>query len=250
MNHIHKRLLRLLSSLPEAAVAFSGGVDSSLVAHLAREALGARSLALTADTEFISRTALNRAMEKARKLGLAHRVCRTNLLDDPKLAAHPADRCYLCKRRILSLLAAHAQKGAVLLDGTLADDDPFRPGRAALRELCVRSPLAECGLGKKDVRALSKRLGLPGADDPSDSCLATRLPEGRPITSAALARVEAVEEELLRLGFTDIRARDMGETARLDIPAKQKPLFQTHVRRIEEAVRRAGFLRMEPGERP
>ena len=182
------RLIALLRPLGRAAIAFSGGVDSSLLSLAARTALGGSAAALTADTAFIARQDLAQARGMAERLGIGQQVVAVDLLSRPEVLANGPDRCYRCKRALLAALA-DAAPGVMLLDGTNADDDPARPGRRALAELHVRSPLAEAGLTKADVRDLARGLGLPNAGAASNSCLATRIPQGVAIAPERLMRI-------------------------------------------------------------
>lgn len=202
-----QRLLERLSGLGPAVAAYSGGVDSTLAAWAAHQVLGDRFLALTVRSALQARRDLALALDKARGLGFRHRVLDLDVFAAPGLAANPPERCYLCKRSVLGLIRAAVPDGT-LLDGTNADDDPARPGRRALAEFQAVSPLAETGLAKADVRELSRLVGLPGWDEPSNSCLATRLATGTALTSARLARVEALEELCRAHGLRGLRCRD------------------------------------------
>ena len=186
------------------AVAWSGGVDSSLVALAARRALGDRALALTADTVLIPAWERDGLADAARELGLAWRTVPVDLLVLPGVARNGPDRCYHCKRAIMEILLTRA---GLLADGTNADDDPLRPGRRALAELGVRSPLAELGLTKARVRELARSLGLSMADKPSESCLATRLSPGNPLDRERLGLVERLESLVRSQGVSACRVR-------------------------------------------
>lgn len=217
-----EKLRALLSGLGRAAVAYSGGADSAFLLRAALDALGpADVLALIADSPALPRRELAAALRLAAEMGARCLRIETDELDDPAYAANPPDRCYHCKKRIFSLLAAAARKEGfpILLDGDQADDArEDRPGGAAARELGVRSPLLECGLGKAEVRAASRALGLPTADKPAQACLATRIRPGTPVTRERLARIERAEDLLHDAGFPACRVRDRGELARIELP--------------------------------
>lgn len=244
-----RALLDSLARLPRAVLAFSGGVDSSLVAALAQQALGGRFAAVTVASAFTASRDLDLAKAKARTLGLDHHIMDLDVWGVEGLAANGPERCYLCKRAVLGLVS-RAFPHAVLLEGTNADDDPARPGRRAVAELGALSPLAQAGLTKAGVRALSAELGLPGHDEPSNSCLATRIPQGAALTAQALARVEALEEFVRALGFSDLRCRDQGAAVRLELPAGQLGAARHKQDALLARARAAGFADLTLGERP
>ncbi len=244
-----RALLEPLAALPRAVLAFSGGVDSGLLAALARQALGGRLTAVTVRSAFTAARDLDLARTKARLLGLDHHIMDLDVWAVEGLAANGPERCYLCKRAVLGLVA-RAFPGAALLEGTNADDDPARPGRRAVAEIGALSPLAAAGLTKADVRRLSAEMGLPGAHEPSNSCLATRIPGGAALTPAALARVEALEEFLRGLGFSALRCRDLGATLRLELPADQIQAARHEIDPILARAKAAGFTGLSLGERP
>jgi uncharacterized protein len=202
-------------------VAFSGGVDSTLLASEARRVLGRdRALAVTASSETYLPSELAEARTLAQQLDLWHEVIETRELDVPTFQHNPPDRCYFCKRELLERLLALAKaKGlAAVCDGANADDvNAWRPGLRAAAELGVRSPLKEAGFTKDDVRALSRDLGLPTWDRPAAACLASRFPYGQTITKAALERVAAAEAILKELGYRGFRVRDHGTVARIEV---------------------------------
>lgn len=209
---------------PRAALAFSGGTDS---AYLLYEALqcGAEVRPYYVKTPFQPRFELDDVLRLTKELGTELTVIEYDILNDGLVAANPADRCYHCKKKLFGLLLREraANDGfSLIIDGTNASDDAGdRPGMRALGELCVRSPLRECGLTKAEIRARSKEAGLFTWNKPAYACLATRVPTGRPIERELLQRVEGAESELFALGFTDFRVRLFHEAARIQLPAAQ-----------------------------
>jgi len=217
-------LRQRIAAWDQVVVAYSGGVDSALVATLAVEALQERALAITGVSPALAPHLRQEARAQAAWLGLRHQELATAELADPAYAANPADRCYACKRELHRLLApiAAAAGGAVVLDGVNRDDlGDHRPGIRAAREHGVRSPLAELGVDKAGVRRISRALGLPWWDKPAQPCLASRFPYGEPITAGRLERVAAAEDWLRQRGFQALRVRSQGETARIELPSER-----------------------------
>jgi uncharacterized protein len=211
-----------LDDLDRVVVAYSGGVDSALVAALAVERLGDSALAITGVSPALAPHLRQEARSQALWLGLRHREIATAELADPAYASNPYDRCYACKRELHSLLApiAAAAGGAQVVDGVNLDDlGDHRPGLRAAREHGVISPLAEAGIDKAGVRQLSRALGLPWWDKPAQPCLASRFPYGESISAARLRRVAAAEDWLRQRGFPELRVRSQGEVARIELPA-------------------------------
>ena len=219
-------LRQRIASWDQVVVAYSGGVDSALVAALAVEALQERALAITGVSPALAPHLRQEARAQATWLGVRHQELATAELADPAYAANPEDRCYACKRELHRLLAAIAAAAgaAVVLDGVNRDDlGDHRPGIRAAREQGVCSPLAELGVDKAGVRQISRALGFPWWDKPAQPCLASRFPYGEPISAARLERVAAAEAWLRQRGFGDLRVRSQGETARIELPAEQLP---------------------------
>lgn len=223
-------LKQFFEQCPEAAIAFSGGVDSAFLLYAAKKYAG-RIKAYYVKTAFQPVFELEDARRLAQELGTEMEILDVDILCHPEIVSNPSNRCYHCKRELFThiLQAAKRDGFSVLLDGTNASDEASdRPGMRALAELSVRSPLRECGLTKNMIRDLSREAGLFTHDKPAYACLATRIPTGEHITPEKLRRTEAVEGFLSALGFRDFRVRSVGDMAKLQVRETDLPLILMH----------------------
>ena len=241
-----EHLRAALREIGSAAVAFSSGVDSTFLLRVAHEELGERIVAVTARSRSFPMRELDEATAFCRAEGVRHEIIASEELDIPGFADNPPDRCYHCKRELFGKLLAFARENglAAVLEGSNLDDDgDYRPGRRAIRELGIVSPLHEAGLTKAEIRALSREMGLPTSNKPSFACLASRFPYGERITAAALERVEKAEQWLLDagLGLTQLRVRSHGNLARIEVPSDAIPRLAARAAEIAAAFKELGF---------
>jgi len=240
------RLREEIAACGSALVAFSGGVDSTFVLAVAREVLGDAAVALTAHSPSVPASEREEARRLAARLGARHVVRGSREGEDPRYRANPVDRCYFCKSELFRICheVARAEGLAAVLDGFNADDRAdHRPGRRAGLEHGVRSPLADAGLGKAEIRALSEAMGLPTWDKPQMACLASRIPYGTEVTPERLARVERAEARLRALGFRELRVRHHGDLGRVELGDAELAEGFRRECEVLAAVESAGFAR-------
>jgi uncharacterized protein (TIGR00268 family) len=228
-------------------VAYSGGVDSALVAAVAYRSLGARALAVTAAAETLAGAELDHARRVAAEIGIRHEVVTYSELDDPEFVANPRHRCYVCQgMRMDAMRELAARRGfAVVCDGTNASDPgPDRPGLAAVRERGVYSPLLEHGIDKETTRSLALALGLSVWDRPANACLSSRIPHGQLVTFGKLRRIEAAEEVLAAQGFRIVRVRHDEGAARVEVGPDEVARLAAQWEDLEPRLRSFGFARV------
>lgn len=227
------RLRNIFQESSEVLVAYSGGIDSTLVAKVAFDVLGERALAITAKSPSLLPSDLAAAQLQAEFMHIKHQIVQTDEMNNPNYTSNPINRCYFCKSELHDTLKplAKSMGYGYVVDGLNADDlQDYRPGIQAAKERGVRSPLAEVGISKIEVRMLSQHLGMPWWDKPSQPCLSSRFPYGEEITIDKLRRVGNAEQYLRDLGWKgDIRVRSMGDTAKIEVPSDRLNEFMTTI---------------------
>ncbi|MBF7097359.1 ATP-dependent sacrificial sulfur transferase LarE [Alkalibacter mobilis] len=237
-------LISYIKSMKKAVIAFSGGVDSTFLLHVAKEALGENIIAVTMISPYIPKWEIEEAKELSEKLGVRHEFISTGIIEE--IRDNPEDRCYLCKRAVFGKILefAKGQKISYVMDGTNEDDmKDYRPGLKALQELEIVSPLKENEITKEDIRLMSKNKGLKTWDKPAYACLLTRIPYGTELKVEDFERIERAEVFLMDLGFKAVRVRSHGDLARIEVPSESREkLFDTKLLdKISEGIKEAGF---------
>ena len=240
----YQNLIEHIKSIGPGVVAFSGGVDSALVLRAAKDALGHGVLAVSVETPYMLKWELREAEHLADSLNVRRKHIHIPFLEELKY--NPKDRCYICKSYLMSRIKTEASREglSIIMDGSTRDNlDEYRPGLKALQEQGIRSPLMETGLGKEDVRAISKEMGLPTWDRTSQACLLTRIPHDTEVRIHELGRIEDSERLLLDLGFKKVRVRSHGDLARIEVAPGERPkLFDVGlVDSISKALKSHGF---------
>jgi uncharacterized protein len=242
----YQYLLSLIAKTGGAAVAFSGGVDSSFLCHAAAAALGKRAIAITIVSPMLPASEIEASGNIARRIGIEHITIEENKIEDD-VARNTKERCYHCKKREFARIqeAARSRGIEIVLDGSNIDDEgDYRPGLRALAELNIMSPLREAGLSKQEIRELSCSFDLPTWDKPAFACLASRIPYGETITAEKLSRVEKAEAALRDFGFRQFRVRSHGDIARIEVSPEERKIFfsETVLDDISKKIKNAGFL--------
>ncbi|WP_019508677.1 ATP-dependent sacrificial sulfur transferase LarE [Pleurocapsa sp. PCC 7319] len=242
-----EQLKNLFQEMEQALIAYSGGVDSTLVAKIAHDVLGDRALAITAVSPSLLPEELIDAQTQAAQIGIKHEVVETHEMENPNYTSNPVNRCYFCKSELHDTLKPLAiERGyPYVVDGVNADDlQDYRPGIQAAKERGARSPLAEIGVSKAEVREISRSLGLPWWDKPAQPCLSSRFPYGEAITVTKLQRVGRAEIYLRQLGYQNLRVRSQADTAKIELPAVEISQFvqQVDLPKLVKTFQELGFL--------
>ncbi len=244
LSQKYQHLQDIIASYETVIVAFSGGIDSSLVAYVAGQVLGTKALAVTSGSASLKRTDLALSKRLSDDWGIAHEVIVTDELNKADYRANPTNRCFHCKTSLYTELQqiAEARGVAVIANGTNLDDlGDHRPGLVAAENHNVRSPLVESGFHKADIRALATTLGLENADKPQAACLSSRFPYGTAINQELLAQVEAAEDILAELGFSQFRVRHHGDVARLEVLPAEFALAAEHHATLQQRIKALGY---------
>lgn len=242
-----EQLKNIFAQMESALIAYSGGVDSTLIAKIAYDVLGDRTLAVTAISPSLLPEELEEAEKQAKIIGISHKIIETQEMSNPNYTSNPVNRCYFCKSELHDTLKPLAQQWGYpyIVDGVNADDlHDYRPGIQAAKERGVRSPLAEVGLNKSQVRQLSQELGLSWWNKPAQPCLSSRFPYGEEITVEKLQRVGRAEIYLRKLGYDNVRVRSQEDTAKIELLPQDIKLFiiNTDLDQLVNHFQSLGFI--------
>ena len=253
LENKRRNLESRITKLESATVAFSGGIDSTLVLAIANDVLNGRVLAVTAESDSLPERELKAAQHLAQTLGVQHKIIRTEEMSSPNYLKNPTNRCYYCKSELYAKLAKVASEHAMtsILNGINLDDlGDHRPGITAAKEAGIISPLVESKFTKQDVRNLAREINLPNWKKPALACLSSRIPYGQPITTKKLSMIEKAEEVLLAEGFRQVRVRHYGDTASIEVPNKDIPslLKKAFFEKISHHLKIIGFkyIKIDP----